>query len=120
MDALSFMDWIRLIEIPAFMGLGGALLRHMASDVQIAKSHVEQLHSLENVLRDRIVSDAKEVATAALNAAEARAERDLANYKLDALKQFATASGLADMELRITRYIDAIDKKLDAIMNRGG
>ncbi len=118
MDALSIMDWIRLIEIPAFVGLGGMLLRHMSADVKVAEHHVQQLHNLEGALRDRIVADAKEVASTALNAAEARAERDLANYKLDALKQFATASGLADMELRITRYIDAIDKKLDKIVER--
>lgn len=115
---MDFIEWVRLVEIPVFLAIAGTLIRHMQADTALAAAHINQLHILESTLKDRIISDAKAIAAAALEAVQVRGERDLANYKLDAMERFASASSLTDMEVRLTRYIATLDGKLDTVLER--
>lgn len=115
---MTFLDWVRMVEIPVWIAMASLLGRHIWHDSQAELKHAADLASIESTLKDRITDDAKVIANAAVATVRLEAERDLANYKLEVMRQFASVGALQDMETRITRHIDAIDQKIDRLIEQ--
>ena len=86
---ISLAWWITVVELPLILGAYGLILKR-------GRDHDRDLVAI----RQELVS----------------ASRELQAYKLEAAQTFASIGYLKDVENRLTRHLEAIEKKLDRLI----
>lgn len=109
-SSIPFLEWVRIVEVPLWLAMGGALIKHMLSDGKAQSALEKDLASLMSN------SDATAAAIRAdIGRSASDSARQLAEYKLEATDKFASQRHLQEVEERLTKHLESIERKLDRV-----
>lgn len=113
MAEIDLLEWVRIVDVPVMLALAGMLIRHIYQDNRTAADQTAALNTARLELKaelTRIELDSTR--------AQAGSEKALLTYKLEAMQTFITAPTVNEMEGRITRHIESIERKLDQVLDK--